>query len=281
MTIFFKRFLKTTSLVFSVYLINVFFIEVIRAETVVDDMRAKGQECAAWVDAGEIRSDRAHICIARCGRYAESVTRNPELFTDDSVRRCDEAYANTKNRLAGVDKATKPVAKAPGTIDEMVKDMNRTKQEWKAKIDNAPGSTENKQAQYCHEACGRGITWISRKGTRINRAQRYWAACKGCGASEFKYTGASKQSKAVKLSMPDIEGTYLQYTRSGIRVRVTGREDWKTYCNEAARIEHDREGFARKVKAGVRVRLTGITYDARYANKAITRCVAEGAIILN
>lgn len=80
--------------------------------------------------------------------------------------------------------------------------------------------------------------------------------------------------------MADIEGTFLQSNRSGYRVRVEGREDWQTYCNEAARLETGDDEFARTVKAYDRVRFTAISYDPTRVNTAITRCIAKSAVIL-
>ena len=80
--------------------------------------------------------------------------------------------------------------------------------------------------------------------------------------------------------MADIEGVYLQTTRSGFRVRAEGRKDWKTYCNEAARPHNDSKNFARTVKPYDRVRFTGISYQPSRANDPVTRCRAKKAVIL-
>lgn len=80
--------------------------------------------------------------------------------------------------------------------------------------------------------------------------------------------------------MADIEGIFLQANRSGYRVRVEGRKDWQTYCNEAARLETGSEEFARTVKARDRVRFTGISYDPDRASTPTTRCMAKSAVIL-
>ncbi len=242
-------------------------------------MRKKGQQCAAWVDAGKLRSDRAHMCIAACWRYAETVTKHPELLTDRSIQSCEENYANTKNQLPGMKKPAIAVTKAPETIDDMVNDMNKATQEWKVKLENASDSTSKRQAQECHDACSRGATRISRAGYRIDRAQKYWANCTWCGDSESRVL-ANEKTKTKFSSMPNIEGEYLQYIRSGFRVRVEGREDWKIYCNEAARIKDGQDEFARKIKPKDRVRFVGITYDAKNANQVKSHCVAESAIIL-
>ena len=80
--------------------------------------------------------------------------------------------------------------------------------------------------------------------------------------------------------MPDIEGVFLQATRSGFRVRIEGREDWKIYCNEAARIKNGQDELSRKIKPYDRIRLVGISYNASKANKPISHCLAESAVIL-
>jgi hypothetical protein len=80
--------------------------------------------------------------------------------------------------------------------------------------------------------------------------------------------------------MGDMEGVYLQTTRSGFRVRIEGDKAWQTYCNEAARLETGSDEFSRTVKAYDRVRLIGITYDPTRAKDPVTRCMAKSAVIL-
>lgn len=81
-------------------------------------------------------------------------------------------------------------------------------------------------------------------------------------------------------SMSDIEGVYVDANRSGFVVRAEGREDWKIYCNEAARIKKGHDEFARTVKNQDRVRFVGIRYDSNKAKMQVTHCVANSATIL-
>lgn len=83
-----------------------------------------------------------------------------------------------------------------------------------------------------------------------------------------------------QAKMPDIEGVYLSANRNGFIVRAEDNEDWKIYCNEAARIRNGQKELSRTVKAYDRIRLIGITYDPNKANARVTHCIAESALIL-
>ncbi len=120
----------------------------------------------------------------------------------------------------------------------------------------------------------------------MNRAQVYWASCTRCGDSEslqdeFKHSRVptKEETKTTMTLMSDIEGVYLQTTKSGFRVR--GCEDWKTYCNQVTRLKNNKGGFSRKIKSNDHVHLVGITYDASKANKVVSHCIAENAVILD
>ena len=91
---------------------------------------------------------------------------------------------------------------------------------------------------------------------------------------------ANEKTMPALSSMPDIEGVYLQTTKSGFRVRAEGREDWKTYCNEAARIKNGKDHLSHNIKPKDRVRITGITYDPNKANKVVSRCTAKSILII-
>ena len=81
-------------------------------------------------------------------------------------------------------------------------------------------------------------------------------------------------------TMSDIEGVYLDANRSGFVVRAEGREDWKIYCNEVARLKKGHDEFARTVKNKDRVRFVGIRYNSNKAKMRVTHCVADSATIL-
>ena len=187
----------------------------------------------------------------------------------------------TKSRLPGESKPKIITVKAPETTNEMVSEMN-------VAIKNSSYAADKRKAQGCFDTCNRGITRINRSGIGLNRAKSYWANCKLCGEDPQSIPNELKTSRvlpnektnAMIIPMPDIEGVYMQYTRSGFRVRAEGREDWKTYCNEAARIKTDKDEFSRKIKPYDRVLLVGVTYDPSKANKVISHCIAERAIII-
>lgn len=101
------------------------------------------------------------------------------------------------------------------------------------------------------------------------------------GQRQDRSPRATKKTPQRSEEMADIEGVYLQTTRSGFRVRAEGRKGWQTYCNEAARLVTQSDEFSRTVKAYDRVRLTGISYNPDRAKAPVTRCMAKSAVILS
>lgn len=143
-------------------------------------------------------------------------------------------------------------------------------------------------ARSCIIACNAVDT-----ATDSNTAEAALKKCKSAHAEVSKGNVASKSEQHRTHSrssepaaptkiheMADIEGVYLQATRSGFRVRAEGRKDWKTYCNEAARPLSDSKKFARTVKPYDRVRFTGISYQPSRAKDPVTHCRAKNAVIL-
>lgn len=288
MAISIKKILISTALVFSVYFLNVHLIQDIHAASVVEEIRKKGQQCRSWVEAGVFRGDQVSNCLAACERYSYSLEKYPEMLSDLGIQRCNESYSGAKQKHPDFKKPIIPIAKAPDTIEEMIKDMNKATQEYKEKVEKASTSTLKRQAQDCHDACSRGVAMISREGTHLSRAKVRWAGCTRCGEpetvpDEFKTSRVLSNEKIepTMSSMPDVEGIFVGGIKGRLRVKVEGRDDWTTTCVASARLKNYRDEFMKNLKAKDRVRLIGITYDPNRVGKgSLSHCIAETGIIL-
>lgn len=282
MNISFKRLLLPSSVIFSLIFLSVLSIRDIQAETVADEMRNKSQQCAAWANAGEVEYDKAHFCVFSC-------RIDGELLTDENVQNCRKEYSSVKNKVAGITEPEIVILKPPGTIDEMVVDMNKAKQEYKVAVENAATSESKMQAQNCHDSCAHDVKRISRQGTSMHRAEAFWLRCTKCGDTEpkqYTYEGSrtlinSEKTKITMSSMPDVEGIYVAYLKGRMRVRVDDNKDWSHICRDLVRVEHYSE-IVRKIKRKDRVRITGITYDPESVGRKGQKyhCKAERVIIL-
>lgn len=282
MNIFFIRLLVPSTVLSSLIFLGVLSIQDIHAETIADEMRNKSQQCAAWANTGEIAYDKAHFCVISC-RIDE------ELLTDENVQNCRNEYSFVKNKVAGITKPEIVILKPPGTIDEMVVDMNKAQQDYKVAIENAATTAFKNKAQNCHDSCARDVKRISRQGTSMHRAEAFWLRCTKCGDTEPKqYTNegsrtlfTNENTKTTMSSMPDVEGIYVAYLKGRMRVRADDNKDWSHICRDLVRVEHYSE-IARKIKRKDRVRITGITYDPESVGRKGQKyhCKAERVIIL-
>lgn len=282
MNISFKQLSVSSTAIFSLIILGVLTIQDIQAETVADEMRNKSQQCAAWANTGEVTLDKARFCIFSC-RIEEA------MLTDENVQNCRKEYSSTKSNVAGIEKPEKVILKPPGTIDEMVVDMNKAKQEYKLAVEKAATSESKMQAQNCHDSCVRNIKSISRQGTSMHRAEAFWLRCTKCGDTEpkqYTYDGSrtlinNEKTMTTMSSMPDVEGIFVALIKGRLRVRADDYKGWSQICRDLVRVEHYSE-IARKIKRKDRVRITGITYDPESVGKKGQKfhCKAERVIIL-
>lgn len=290
MSISIKKLFASTALLFPVYLLGLLLIQDIQAETVAEELRKKGEQCRGWVEAGDLRRDQASNCLAACERYGYALEKHPEILSDEGVRGCNVAYSRTKNKVPGMEKPKAPAAKAPNTIEDMIKDMNMAAQAWKVIVENASTSELKRQAETCRGSCSSGVKFVSRKGYRIDRAQRYWRGCTECKAYDAHGEIVSVPNtvrqvepvpEKIMSSMPDVEGIFLQAIKGRLRVRSEGRDDWNKTCRESARVKDPNYKLMRNLKANDRVRIIGITYDPSMVGKGpLSHCTAERGIIL-
>ena len=288
-----KQLFIVTASIYSVYFLYLSLAQEVQADTGAE-LRNRGQQCRGWVEAGDLRRDQASNCLAACERYGNSVEKHPEILSDEGVRSCNEAYSWTKRKVAGMQKPKEPTAQAPDNFEEMTEEANKAIKEWKLIVDNATASELKRQAEVCHGACERSVTFISREKHRnnIKRAQTYWRSCTECKAydAHANIVSVSKtisqvepspdKAKTTMSSMPDVEGVYLQAMQGRLRVRAESRDDWNTICVGFARIKDRNDDYARKLKGHDRVRLIGITYNPDEASGPRGKCSAERIVIL-
>ena len=92
----------------SIVLLGLFLIPDVRAESVVEELRNKGQQCQSWIDAGDVSRRQGYNCVALCERYGVSVEQHPELLSDGAVRGCNETYSRLRKSLPGMQQPTVP-----------------------------------------------------------------------------------------------------------------------------------------------------------------------------
>ncbi len=291
MSISIKKIVVSTALVSTVLFLNLSLTQELHADTGVE-LREKGKQCRAWVDAGNLIHGQASNCLAACERYGHAVEKHPEILSDAGVQGCNESYSLAKNKVLGTKKPASSITQAPDTIEGIIEDLNKATNEWKAKTENAATPIIKKQAEACYSTCDSAGKRITNKATSMRRAQGYWRQCAACKTdstpkntkpSENKktLTSSSPQKTQARLSsMPDVEGIYLQAMQGRLLVRAEGRDDWNTICVEFARIKDRNSNYARKLKGRDRVRLIGITYNPDEPSGPRGTCSAERIVIL-
>lgn len=247
----------------------------------------KGKKCKSWETTGELSLRDSRRCLINCFRYGMSLQSHPEMLNELGIKSCNEAYSDAQSKTANAKpKTIETPPKPPRTLKDVATDLSAATGYWKNIMANkAIKATNENQPEQCYNTCESGLNAIKTKANiGMKYAHRYWRNCTSCKAQDAQGNELApvftKKAEAKPHAMPDIEGMYLQTTRSGFRVRAEGREKWKTYCNEAARIENGGDEFSRTVKPYDQVRISGITYDPNKANKPVSRCMAKSITIL-
>ncbi|MGH1456972.1 MAG: hypothetical protein ACRBDI_09345 [Alphaproteobacteria bacterium] len=262
------------------------FVQNAQANTAAEILE-KGKQCKSWEATGELSLRDSKGCIINCFRYGMSLQSHPEILSELGIKRCNDAYASVKSQTANTtSQKIETMPKPPSTLKDIVADLNAATGYWGDIMANKNINAINKnQSEQCYNTCDQGVNAIKTKANiGMKYARRYWMNCTSCKAKDVEGNELApvfkKKAEDKSYTMPDIEGMYLQTTRSGFRVRVEGREEWKTYCNEAARVENGGDEFSRTVKPYDRIRISGITYDPNKANKPVSRCMAKSITIL-
>ena len=292
MTILSRQLFISSALVFSASFLNVLFIQNANAESVIDDIQNKGQQCRSWVQAGDLRRDQVSNCLGACESYGYSLKKHPEILSEAGIQGCNNSYSMAKNKMHGTGKPASSITQAPDTIESIIEDLKKASNEWKIEAEKATTPTAKKQAEACYSTCDIAGKRIASKATSIHRAQGYWSQCAECKTdsttintklNQNKKTLASsspQNTKSTTSSIPDVEGVYLQAMQGRLRVRAEGRDDWNTICVEFARIKDRSSDYARKLKGHDHVRLIGITFNPDEPSGPRGTCSAERIVIL-
>lgn len=180
MVLLVKQFQMFVVLFLCVQFFNTFLTADALAQTSVDDLRKKGQQCIDWQNSAEI-ADRLDLvgCLNSCARFAEMAANDPNLLAEDRINTCNEVYAALEREISGEPLAPEEFEQAPETIEEMVKDMNKKEQECKMKAENAKTPVEKRSAESCYNTCYRGALKISKGGVPVEQAKNNWKMCVG------------------------------------------------------------------------------------------------------
>jgi hypothetical protein len=109
-----RQFLATGFAVCSIGTLGLFLIHNVHAETAVEELQNKGQDCRSWMEAGDLNRRYASGCLTACERHGAMVAQRPETLTDEAVQRCSEAYSRAQAYLQGMQNPEVPVVDASG-----------------------------------------------------------------------------------------------------------------------------------------------------------------------
>ncbi len=109
-----RQFLATGIAACAIGSLGLFLIHDVHAETAVEELLNKGQECRSWVAAGDLNRRYASSCLTACEKLGAMVAQHPELLTDEVLQRCSEAHSSAQAYLPGMQKPEAPVADVSG-----------------------------------------------------------------------------------------------------------------------------------------------------------------------
>jgi len=145
------------------------------------------------------------------------------------------------------------------------------------------GTKASQTARVCANSCSLAIRIIDEDtlGTGVDQCRTQHAESLQAYAEFESIHNDAKAAEAAKIeTMPDVEGVYVTVRRTRYVVRAENRSDWNKICLGSSRLKSAEQ--LRGIRAGTRVRLTGITYDPGLVGKIkLSECMVESAVILD